>query len=520
MKGGCEQLRLLHNLSRTPAPTESHLSRTPHLRLLTLAAPAALALLSGCAQLPPQAVDADAHQVQVQADREAVRRNVAPLRATLGLDEAIARALKYNLDRRARLMEQAMAVQQYDASQYDALPRLVAAAGYSARDSDRLARSVNSVTGQQIGVDPSVSQTRQHTLAQMDLTWNLLDYGLARYNTEQAGDRVLAAAERRRKATHLLVQDVRVAYWRAASAQRLRDEVRATLTLAEEAMTDARQAEEEKLRAPLDSLRYQRQLTENMRLLESIEQELVTARYDLAGLINAPVMLQVTLDSDPTLDNTDLLATPAEAMEDQALAQNADLREQAYQRRIAATEVHKVLARAYPNLSFSLGARYDTDSYLVHKSWNEAGLQASYNLFNLLSLPSQKRAAEAGVALADQRRLAAHVAVVTQVYVAREQLSSARQQFKRAHALWALDSKITEQMNRREQAQAGSKLERVAAQTTSIISLLRRYQALAQVHAATSRLQATLGVDPLPDSSDDLTLEQISTQVRSRLLGS
>ena len=44
---------------------------------------------------------------------------------------------------------------------------------------------------------------------------------------------------------------------------------------------------------------------------------------------------------------------------------------------------------------------------------------------------------------------------------------------------------------------------------TSIISLLRRYQALAQVHAATSRLQATLGIDPLPDSSDDLSLEQI-----------
>jgi outer membrane protein TolC len=207
-------------------------------------------------------------------------------------------------------------------------------------------------------------------------------------------------------------------------------------------------------------------------------------------------------------------------MEDQALNQNADLREQAYQRRIAATEVHKVLARAYPNLSFSLGARYDTDSYLVHKSWAEAGLQASYNLFNLLSLPSQQRAAEAGVALADQRRLAAHVAVVTQVHIARVQLASARQQFKRAHALWALDTSIMGQMARREQAQAGSKLERVAAQTTAIVSLLRRYQALAQVHAATSRLQATLGVDPLPDSSDDLTLEQLRSHVAGRLLGS
>jgi outer membrane protein TolC len=353
---------------------------------------------------------------------------------------------------------------------------------------------------------------------QLDLTWNLLDFGLAKYSSAQAGDRVMAAAERRRNATHLLVQDVRVAYWRAASAQRLRGEVRDALQLADEAMDDARRAEAEKLRAPLDSLRYQRQLTENMRLLESIEQELVTARYELAGLINIPVMSEVELDADATLVGKDLLATPAEAMEEQALAQNADLREQAYQRRIAATEVRKVMARAWPNLSFSLGARYDTDSYLVHKSWNEAGLQASYNLFNLLSAPAQQRAAEAGVALADQRRLVAHVAVITQVHVAREQLAGARLQFQRADALWELDSKIMDQTLKREQAQAGSKLERVAAQTTSIVSLLRRYQALAQLHAATSRLQATLGIDPLPDSIDDLSLDQIREQVRTRLL--
>jgi outer membrane protein TolC len=207
-------------------------------------------------------------------------------------------------------------------------------------------------------------------------------------------------------------------------------------------------------------------------------------------------------------------------MEEQALAQNPDLREHVYQRRIAATEARKVLVRNFPNLSLNLGARYDTDRYLVEKNWAEAGLQTSFNFINLLALPAQQRAAEAGIALADQRRLAAHVAVVTQVHVAREQLSAARKQLERANALWVLDDKIMQQMLRREQAQAGSKLERVAAQTTMIISLLRRYQALAQVHAATSRLQATLGVDPLPESSDELSLEQLRGHVSSRLLGS
>ena len=487
------------------------------------AAAAVISLLTGgCAQLQPvqpRPLQTTDIQTQLTQDRAEVRREVAPLGPTLTLDEAIARALKFNLDRRARLLEQALAAQQFDASRYDMLPKLLASAGYTARNNERIVNTIDSVTKQPSLANPAIASERQHLLAQLDLSWSLLDFTLARYGSEQAADRVLAAAERRRKATHQLVQDVRVAFWRVASAQRLQGDVQGSLKLADEALADARQAEAEKLRAPMESLRYQRQLTENMRLLEAIQQELGSARFELAALINAPVTQQTTLSAAEELPVGDPLAMSAEAMEDMALAQNADLREHLYQRRIAATEARRVLARAYPNVSFNLGPRYDTDKYLVNHSWAEAGFQVSYNFFNLLALPAQQRAAEAGIALADQRRLAAHVATIAQVHVAREQLAGSQRQFSRADTLWKLDDRITRQLASREQAQAGSKLERVAAQTTGIVSLLRRYQALATLHAAQSRLQATLGLDPLPDSSDDLSLEQIAAQVRTQLGG-
>jgi outer membrane protein TolC len=475
------------------------------------------AFLSACST-PPERLDDQALLGLVKADRAAVRLAVEPLGTRLALDEAIARALKYNLERRSRQLEEALALRQYEEVGYDRLPRLVAAAGYTARDKDRVANSIDSVTGQPSLANPSISQDRSHTVSSLTLSWSLLDYGLASYNSAQAGDKLLAAAERRRKATHLLVQEVRVAYWRAASAQKLRDEVRSALTLADEAMADSVKAEQEKLRSPLDTLRYQRQLTENMRLLEFIEQDLASARFELAALINAPVTQNVALAADELPGSKDPLAVPAEAMEDQALAQNAELREHVYLRRVAATEARKVVARAYPNLTLSLGAHHDTDSYLINPSWSEAGATFSLNLFNLLALPAQKRSAEAAIALADQRRLAAHVAVITQVHVAREHLSGARRQFDRADTLWQLDDRILQQTMKREEARAGSKLDRVAAQTTAIISRLRRYQALAQWHGAVSRLQATLGVDALPESSDDLSLEQLRAQVRQRLL--
>ena len=497
---------------------KSHQVQTGRYVVGALMLAVAALTLPGCASVKPEPIASKTMAEQAKDDRVAVAKNVQALGASLSLEAAIARALKYNLDRRARQMEEAFALHQFDEVGYDKLPKLMAAAGYTARDQDRTTRSTDAVTGLPSLANPSISQDKSHLLTSLTLSWSLLDYGLAQYNQQQAGDKILAAAERRRKATHLLVQDVRTAYWRAASAQRLRGDVQAALKLADEALTDSRKAEEEKLRSPLDTLRYQRQLTENMRLLESIEQELITAKFDLAALINAPVVMDVQYTSTESPGDHDPLQVPAEVMEEQALSQNPELREHLIQRQLAVVEARKVLVRAYPNVSLSIGENHDSDSYLIHSSWAEASAQVGFNLFNLLSLPAQKRTAQAAIDLADQRRLAAHVAVIAQVHVARAQLAGARRQFDRADTLWQLDQRILQQTEKREQAQAGNKLDRVAAQTTAIISLLRRYQSLAQWHAAVSRLQATLGADILPGSTDDMSLEAVRDQVRQNLL--
>jgi outer membrane protein TolC len=225
-----------------------------------------------------------------QADKVAVRKNVEPITAPLSLDEAMARALKYNLDRRARLMEEALALRQLDVSNLDMLPKLMAQAGYSNRDTVRATFSspYTPIAGPKSS-SSSYSQDLTHSNIDLGLTWNLLDVVLGQVGAKQAADRLLISGEKRRKAMHVLMQDVRTAYWRAASAQQLRGDVEKTLAMAEEALVDSRKAEAERLRNPLDSLRYQRQLLENLRLLEAIDQELSSARLELASLINAPV---------------------------------------------------------------------------------------------------------------------------------------------------------------------------------------------------------------------------------------
>lgn len=424
----------------------------------------------------------------------------------------MARALKYNLDRRAKLMEEALSLKQLDTSHFDMLPKLLAQSGYYWRDNDKISMSRNSQSGQ-LSTSQFISQDREHATSSLGLTWNLLDLGLGYYNTKQQANRVLVAAEKRRKAMHLLMQDVRTAFWRAYAAQKLRAEVHTTILVAEEALNDSRKAENERLRNPVDALRYQRQLLENLRLLEAIDQELSTAWIELAAQINAPQGRPISLREQEAAPGRQALAVPVETMEDQAMTMNADVREQHYNARIAREETRKTLVRLFPNLVFNYGTNYDTDSYLLNNSWREASVQLSFNLFNLFTGPTQLKMAEAGVQLADQRRVATQMAVLAQVHLARQQYANAVSQFERADAIWSTDNRIAEHMKNREASQTQGKLETVANQTTTILSLLRRYQALAQAQAAEARLQSTLGIEPAIGSVDDASLKQLTDDV-------
>ena len=484
--------------------------RLPHK---TVAMSLALAL-SGCASISPEALKQAELAASTQADANAMLKDVEPLPAALSMDEAIARALKYNLDRRTRLMEESLALGQLDVAQFDMLPKLLAQAGYMWRDTDRLSYSADSTTRTRSASAPFISQDRIHSLRELNFSWSLLDYGMGYYGSRQQANRFLIAGEKRRKAMHLLVQDVKTAYWRAASAQLLRDDVVKIIRTADEALEDSRKSEDERVRNPIEPLRYQRQLLENVRLLEAIQQELSTAMVDLASLINAPIGAPIRIaQTDLKNISVQALDVPIPKLEEIALQQNAELREQHYNARIARDETRRTLVRLFPNLSFNYGAKYDTDNYLVNQNWREAGLQLSFNLLNLYTGPTQLKLAEAGVALADQKRMAAQLGVITQVHLARLQLINARSQFERAEAIYETDNKIASLMRARQQVQAQSKLDLVSNETAAILSLLRRYQALAQVQSAENKLVATLGLEPNIGSTSELPLPALTAQV-------
>lgn len=85
-----------------------------------------------------------------------------------------------------------------------------------------------------------------------------------------------------------------------------------------------------------------------------------------------------------------------------------------------------------PSLSIDTGTNYDSNKYLVNNRWASTGLNLSWNLMKLVSLPSQIRANESAARIDETRRLAMTAAVLGQTRIAALRYRLLTQEF----AIW------------------------------------------------------------------------------------
>jgi len=119
--------------------------------------------------------------------------------------------------------------------------------------------------------------------------------------------------------------------------------------------------------------------------------------------------------------------------------------------------------------------------------------------------------------LADQRRMAMQMAVLTQLHIARLQYANTARQYERSDTIAQVDSRIAQHVANQADAQKLSVLDRISQQSASVLSQLRRYQALSNAQAAASRLQATLGMEPSIDASSGMPLAALTSAVGQSL---
>lgn len=455
----------------------------------------AAGLLSGCVTTPVP-LTRDEQLAELRADRVKMFRDQEPITHPLTVYEAMARAIKYNLDNRLKLMEQALSYRQLDLANYDLLPKLTAAAGYDARDPQLASSSQDIATGVQ-SLAPSTSQDKRRRTAELSLTWNILDFGVSYFEAKQQADRTLVMKERRRKVVQSLMQQVRRAYWLALGAQQLETKIEPLLQQVQQALDNSRRIEQERLRPPVEALNYQRELLDTLRQLEGVRDELAQAKPRLAALMNIEPGHPFTLAVPAERSEPELKAN-LPAMEEAALLHRPELVEARYDERIGVLETKKAIARLFPGLELNLSRRYDSNSFLVDNRWNEAGARISWNLLNVFSAPTILKTADAQLEVTRTQRLALSMAVLAQVHVAYRDFLGRKRQYQLAQDLDDVDGKLLAQARNAARNDARGRLAEISASLNSLFSQLRLYESYGALQSAYGEMLATLGADPLP----------------------
>ena len=470
-----------------------------------------IAVISGCA-VRPHAITSDERSAQILDDKNAMFDGQEVVSAPITLEDAIARALKYNLDNRLKLMEEALSAKQLDMANFNLLPKLTANAGYSSRDNEAGSSSMDLISGNRLPTS-STSQDKNHTATDLTFSWNILDFGVSYFQAKQQADQGLVLQERRRKVVQTMTQQVRQAYWQAVGAQLLEDKISNVMNGAEQALANSRTIETERLRSPLDSLNYQRQMLDILRQLESIRDELTQAKPRLASLMNLPPNTDYKVVIPTQLDVPTVTAELSK-MEELALLNRPELMEAAYNERISVEETHKAMARLFPGIEFSTSTNRDTNSFLVNNQWNATGIRVSWNLLSLLNIGNTRGMAKAQLEVSRNQRLALNMAVLTQVHVAYRDYLGRKHQYERNYDMFNVDERILTHTHNATNSSADSRLQEIRAGASALMSELRQYQSYGALQSAYGQILATLGVDLLPKTLPSNALTFLSQSVK------
>lgn len=470
-------------------------------------------VLNGCAVTSNPITPKESAQ-RIQLDRVAMFSQQEPVTAPITLYDAMARALKYNLESRLKVMESALAQQQLDLSRYDMLPKLAASAGYVGRNNVSASSSRSVETGQ-TSLEPSTSQDRDRNVADLTMVWNVLDFGVSYVSAKQKSDQRWIAEERKRKVVHTILQDVRSAYWRAVAAERLLGQIDTLIDRVNQAREASEQMTAQQVGDQVEALSYRRALIEATRQLEEQRRALSLAKTELATLMSLPLETQYKLALPTSGDETvPQLNVDQKILEETALVSRPELREQDYQVRINAAETRKALLRMLPGIEISAGGYYDSNSFLVNNSWAEVGVKATWNLFNLISGPAAHSTAKANEQVGELQRQAISLAIMAQLYVARANYNEALRQYKTSTELRDLDGQIVQQLRNRYKANSIGELQLIQGELNALNANLRQDLAYAELRNTYGQIISSVGIDLLPKTLPSDKLADISNALR------
>lgn len=436
-----------------------------------------------------------------------------PLEGPITLYEAMARAIKYNLDYRVEITNSLLSYRNYDLSRADLLPSIVSSGGWSFRNNSDASLS-RSLSQSSTNLSATSSQDDGSFMGNITLSWDILDFGLSYIRAHQSADEVLISNERRRRVISGIIEDVRSAYWRAVSAERLIDGFEKLRVRAEKALKASRALYSSGDSSPISALTYQRELIDIRRQIHRLEQDLRTTKIQLSALMN------IRPDTDyrlhiPKRRLSDLsIDISAESLITHALRHRPELLELGYQERINERESRAALLEILPSISGTLGFHSDRNRFLVNEDWVSHGAQVGLNLLRVFSYPRRRSVIKTQEQLLDDRALATSMAIMVQVYVALARYDYSYNSAVAASEYYAVQRQLRDRVRSEVSAQSSSEQSLISEEMSTLVAAVQYDLAYSDLQSAFASIYTSIGADP---HDDDITIDMTISELSSIL---
>lgn len=473
-------------------------------------------VLAACGSVSPKPFSQAEIGERVSQDVASMYKDQEVIAAPIDFHEAAARALKYNLDYKLKLMETALSRSLHDVSTYEMLPRLVAGAGYSSRNNDSGGTSVLIEPPRSVSLNPSTSQERSHTMSNLSFSWNALDFGVSYLRAQQKADQVLMAEERRRKVIQNVLQDVRNSYWRAVGAQKLLPRVDGLLERVNTALERAKAIEKQGIMPQAQVLGYQRALLDAVSTLTLRRQDLELAKAELRALMSVEPGVEFTLAEQNELA-LPRVSVDVEKLERLALEKRPEIMEEWYRKRVTENDIKAAKVLLWPNISLDAGWQYDSNKYLYNSTWFDTGIRVSWNLLKLTQYPALKKAHQAQNDTDDMRRLALSMAVLTQVRVGLQRYNLSLQELKFSEESLGVDKRLLNYAQAAAKSQFDSELEVIRIEARALLGEYQRYAAYSNAQAAWGRVYNSVGLDILPETVEGHDVKTLAIAMKDTM---
>lgn len=459
------------------------------------AAAAALAMsLSGCAISPepiaPEVLDWEARVNVAEAGRDQ-----EPFTRPVTIYEAMARALKYNLDYKVEMAQTALKNAELDLSNYSLLPTAIANAGYANRNNYSASSSLNLETGEQ-NFGASTSQERENKTADLTFSWNILDFGLSYIRAEQAADRALINAELQRRVSHRLLEDVRTTFWRAVSYERLVSRLRRIEGRVRAAIAVSRNLSAIGETSPVAALTNERELVEVKRTIKELERDLIVSKAQLANLMAAPPGAHFVLDTNSRPRTPSTLSLSVPEMLQVAVRDRAELRENLYLQRINMKEAEAALLELLPGIQLYAGPNADSNAFLLNNDWVSYGAKASWNLLRVFQYPAREAVIDVQQDVLKTRALALTMAVMMQVNVSNINFRHSREELSVSSEHLSVQQRLLRQMSHEVEAGRISEHVYLREEMNALIAEAKQDLAYSNLQSAFANLLASVGAEP------------------------